>query len=75
MPGTQTVAHVKELYEKLEKFKLSAPEKLVIANIRPEAYAHLTPLLVDVYSRFDEDQLYVSTTQLQCVARLFTRNT
>lgn len=53
------MAQVKDLYGKLEKFKLSAPEKLMIANIRPEAYAHLTPLLVDVYSRFDEDEVYV----------------
>lgn len=31
----------------------------MIVNIRPEAYAHLTPLITDVYSRYEEDQLVV----------------
>ena len=59
-PGSQTVESVKQLFSKLEKYKLSSPELLMIANIRPEAYAHLTALIADVHSRFDDDQLYVS---------------
>lgn len=31
----------------------------MIANIRPEAYAHLTPLILNVYTRFEEQQLVV----------------
>lgn len=31
----------------------------MIANVRPEAYAHLTALIGDVYNRFDENQLTV----------------
>lgn len=58
-----TVGSVKTLFEKLEKYKLSAPELMMIANIRPEGYAHLTPLIVDVYSRFEEDQLVVRSCQ------------
>lgn len=58
--GNETVQSVKSLFTKLERFKLSSPELLMIANIRPEGYAHLTPLLIDADSRFDEDQLYVS---------------
>ncbi|PXF49472.1 hypothetical protein BWQ96_00788 [Gracilariopsis chorda] len=56
--GNVSVSSLRKLYEKLEKFKLSKVEKLMIANIRPDAYAHLTPLIVDVYSRYDENQLY-----------------
>ncbi|KAI0563135.1 RNA polymerase Rpb4 [Gracilaria domingensis] len=56
--GNVSMASIRTLYERLEKFKLSSVEKLMIANIRPEAYAHLTPLIVDAYSRYDEDQLY-----------------
>lgn len=51
---------LKLLFAKLAKFKLSGPELLMIANLRPEAYAHLTPLIYDVYTRFDETQLTVS---------------
>lgn len=57
--GNVSVSSLRKLYEKLEKFKLSKVEKLMIANIRPDAYAHLTPLIVDAYSRYDENQLYV----------------
>lgn len=32
----------------------------MIANVRPEAYAHLTALIADVYNRFDETQISVS---------------
>ncbi|CAN8062689.1 unnamed protein product [Agarophyton chilense] len=56
--GNITVASLGALFAKLEKFSLSAVEKLMIANIRPEAYAHLTPIIVDAFSRYDEDQLY-----------------
>lgn len=52
-----TSASLKQLYQKLKPFKLTAPELLMISNIRPEAYAHLEPLIVDVYSRFEEQQL------------------
>ncbi len=58
--GNQTVASVRKLFEELSKFNLTSPELLMIANIRPEAYAHITPLIVDIHNRFDEDQVYVS---------------
>lgn len=59
-PGLTSVDALQKLFQKLRHFKLSAPELLMIANIRPEAYAHLTPLIYDVYSRYDEAQLTVS---------------
>lgn len=55
----ETIESVQSLFQKLEKYKLSAPELVMIANIRPACYAQLTPLIVDAYSRFDEDTLYV----------------
>lgn len=48
----------------LKEFALSAPEVLMIANIRPEAYAHITPLIIDIHARFDDDQVYVCELQL-----------
>lgn len=55
-----SVESLHKLFEKLGPYKLRSPELLMIANIRPEAYAHLTPLIADVYSRYTEDQLAVS---------------
>lgn len=52
-----TNASLKKLYAKLKRFNLTTPELLMISNIRPEAYAHLEPLIVDVYSRFEEQQI------------------
>eukprot|EP00177_Eucheuma_denticulatum_P000008 GFKZ01000018.1.p1 GENE.GFKZ01000018.1~~GFKZ01000018.1.p1 ORF type:complete len:144 (-),score=12.64 GFKZ01000018.1:622-1053(-) len=57
--GHETVSSVKSLYSKLEKFHLSPLELLMIVNIRPSAYAQLTPLIMHASSRFDDDQLYV----------------
>lgn len=57
--GLTSVDALQKLFHKLSQFKLSAPELLMIANIRPDAYAHLTPLIYDVYTRFDETQLTV----------------
>lgn len=55
----ETIDSLQTLYKKLETYKLSAPELMMISNIRPSCYAQLTPLIVDPYSRFDEDTLYV----------------
>lgn len=56
-----TPAHLEILFDKLIPYKLSPPELLMIANVRPESYAHLTALIADVYNRFDENQLSVSS--------------
>lgn len=59
-----SVEAMQKLFSKLEPFKLSRPELMMICNIRPEAYAHLTALIANDDVRFDENQLVVcySTT-------------
>lgn len=61
---------MRKLFEKLDKYKLSDPEKMMIANIRPEAYAHITPLVANIHERFDDDRIYVSW---RCCAHLLPR--
>lgn len=58
--GAQTTKAARLMFERLKKFNLSNPELMMIANIRPEAYAHLTVLIPNVHSRYDDDQIYVS---------------
>lgn len=53
------MASVQKLFAGLQKFRLSSPELLMIANIRPEGYDQITPLIIDIRNRFDDDQVYV----------------
>ena len=57
--ANQTIDSVKSLYQKLEKYQLSDPELVMIANIRPEAYAQLVPLIIDAHNRFNSDTIWV----------------
>lgn len=62
------------MFTALEKFNLSSTELLMIANIKPEAYAQLTPLIVDVHTRYDENQLYVSYEKEHYYSGLIVNN-
>lgn len=55
-----TTKSVQKMIAKLKPYKLHAPELVMIANIRPEAYAHLTALIADVHNRYEDQQLTVS---------------
>lgn len=59
--ANQSMESVSQLFNALKKYKLSDPELLMIANIRPEAYAHITPLIADIHNRFDYDTIMVCT--------------